>query len=201
MVEPPHEDAMTRVSGLFVLAALAGFAATAVIAQAGVDPALLAKANAGDAASQVAVGASYAQTAGSTQDRDDAAEAWKQSAAWYAKAAAQNYTPGEIRLAEAYSYGHGVERDPAKAAGYYRKAADQGDVGAQGTLAMLYTMGQGVPQSDVDAYFWFDLAAAVKSPNQERYITNRQNVGTRITTDELEAVREREKKWKAAHPR
>jgi TPR repeat protein len=201
MVERSHEVAMTRVPGFLLLAALAAFAVTISFAQAGIDPAVLAKANAGDAVSQVAVGANYAQTAGSTQDQDDAAEAWKQSAEWYAKAAAQNYVPGEIRLAEAYSYGRGVERDPAKAAAFYRKAADQGDVGAQGTLAMLYTMGQGVPQSDVDAYFWFDLAAAVNSPNQDRYITNRQNVGTRITTDELEAVREREKKWKAEHPR
>jgi TPR repeat protein len=62
-------------------------------------------------------------------------------------------------------------------------------------------MGQGVPQSDVEAYFWFDLAAAVKTANQDRYIANRQNVGTRITADELEAVQERVKKWKAAHPR
>jgi hypothetical protein len=30
---------------------------------------------------------------------------------------------------------------------------------------------------------------------------NRQNVGTRITADELEAVELRVKHWKAAHPR
>ncbi len=88
-----------------------------------------------------------------------------------------------------------------RAAAWYRKAADQGDPRAQGTLGMLYSLGQGVPRSDPDAYFWLDLAASVDSPNQAQYIANRQNVGTRITTDELADVEDREAQWKAAHPR
>jgi hypothetical protein len=66
---------------------------------------------------------------------------------------------------------------------------------------MLYTLGQGVPRSDVEAYYWLDLAAAVKSPSQDQYVANRQNVGTRITADELEGVQERVAAWKAKHPR
>jgi hypothetical protein len=53
----------------------------------------------------------------------------------------------------------------------------------------------------VEAYYWLDLAAAVKGPNQDQYAANRQNVGTRITADELEQVQEREAAWKAKHPR
>jgi TPR repeat protein len=166
-----------------------------------VDAALLARANTGDAAAQVSVGEQYAKAAGMTQDPDDAADAWKKSAEWYGKAAAQENIPGEIHLAECYRDGRGLARDMSKAAQWYRKAADQDDAGAQGTLAMLYVMGQGVPQSDVDAYFWLDLAAAIPSANQQRYIINRQNVGTRITAEDLEAVRKREKQWKAANPR
>ncbi len=166
-----------------------------------VDAALVARANAGDAAAQVAVGEQYAKTAAAMQDPDDAADAWKKAAAWFRKAAERGDIPGEIHLADCYRDGRGVAREMAQAAQWYRKAADQGDAAAQGTLAMLYVMGQGVPQSDVDAYFWLDLAAAVSSPNQERYIVNRQNVGTRITADELETVRQRIKQWKAAHPR
>ena len=169
-------------------------------AQATVDAGLLAKANGGDAAAQVAVGEAYARAAGAASDPDDATENWNKSAEWYIKAAAQSYVPGEIHLAECYTYGHGVPRDKVKSAEWYRKAAEQGDAGAQGTLAMLYTMGQGVPQDDAEAYFWFDLAASAETPNRERYITNRQNVGTRITADELAAVQQRLKKWKAAHP-
>ena len=108
---------------------------------------------------------------------------------------------GEIHVAEAFSYGRGVERDMTKAAEWYRKAADQGDPGAQGTLAMLFSSARACPRATTDAYFWFDLAASADTPGRDRYIQNRQNVGTRITVNELAAVQERLKKWKAAHPR
>ncbi len=161
---------------------------------AAIDPALLAKATAGDAASQILIGEKYAAGAGVAQD-------YKQAADWYRKAADQGNVAAEIHLADLYRDGQGVARDKEQAAAWYRKAAEQGDAGAQGTLGTLYTYGQGVPQSDVDAYFWFDLAAAVKGPNQARYIANRQNVGTRITADDLAAEQERVAKWKTAHPR
>ena len=97
--------------------------------------------------------------------------------------------------------GKGFPRDMEQAAAWYRKAAEQGDVAAQGTLGVLYSIGQGVPQNDVEAYYWLDLAAAVKGPNQEQYAANRQMIGTQITADELEEVQERVAKWLAAHPR
>jgi hypothetical protein len=161
---------------------------------AGVDPALLAKATEGDLAAQVALGEKLAAGVDGPQDLQQAAE-------WYRKAAEQGSVAGEVHLAELYRDGRGVPRDRAQAAQWYRKAAEQGDAAAQGTLAMLYVMGQGVPQSDVEAYYWLDLAAAVKTPRQDQYIANRQNVGTRITVEELQAVQERSAKWKAAHPR
>jgi TPR repeat protein len=89
----------------------------------------------------------------------------------------------------------------AQAAEWYRKAAEQGDADAQATLGVLYSLGQGVPHSDVEAYYWLDLAAAVKGPNQEKYAANRQMIGTHITADELADVEERVAKWLAAHPR
>jgi hypothetical protein len=167
--------------------------------QTTVDAGLIAKANGGDAAAQVAVGETYAKAAGAAQDPDEAAENWTKASAWYLKAAEQSYVAGEVHLAECYTYGHGVARDKVKAADWYRKAAEQGDSGAQGTLAMLYTLGQGVAQDDAEAYFWFDVAATADTPNRERYLTNRQNVGTRITADELANVQRRLKKWKAEH--
>jgi hypothetical protein len=155
------------------------------------DSALLAKANAGDAVSQVQAGQAY------EANRD-----FKQAAEWYRKAADQGSISGEIHLAELYrDGGKGFPRDMTQAAAWYRKAADQGHPAAQGALAMLYTLGQGVPRSDVEAYYWLDLAAAVKSPNQAQYAANRQNVGTRITAEELADVEDRVAQWKAAHPR
>lgn len=161
---------------------------------AGMDPGLLSKATSGDAAAQVAVGEKYAAGV-------DVAQDLKQAAEWYRKAAEQGNAAGEVHLAELCRDGRGVARDKTQAAEWYRKAAEQGDAAAQGTLAMLYVMGQGVPQSDVEAYYWLDLAAAVKTPQQEQYIANRQNVGARITVEELQLVQERVAKWKAAHPR
>lgn len=162
----------------------------------GIDPALLGKANGGDAAAQVKVGECYENGQGVARDG-------KQAAEWYRRAAEQRSVSGALHLAEIYRDGDGKDfpRDMEQAAGWYRKAADQGDAGAQGTLGMLYTLGQGVPRSDVEAYFWLDLAAGVTSPNQAQYIANRQNVGTRITAEELADVQDREEKWKAAHPR
>jgi TPR repeat protein len=142
----------------------------------------------------VALGDKYAAGEGVVQN-------YKLAAEWYRKAAEAGNVPGEIHLADGYRDGRGLTRDMAQAAAWYRKAADQGDAAAQGTLAMLYTLGQGVPRNDVEAYYWLDLAAAVKGPNQARYAANRQNVGTRITADELAAVQERVAAWKAAHPR
>jgi TPR repeat protein len=174
---------------------LASAAQTPVSAAAGIDPALLAKANAGDAASQVLVGESYA--AGKLVARDT-----KLAVAWYRKAAGQGDLAGELHLAALLrDGGKGFPRDMAQAAAWYRKAAEQGDPGAQATLGVLYSMGQGVPHNDVEAYYWLDLAAAVKGPNQAQYAANRQMVGTHITADELDAVQERVAQWKAAHPR
>lgn len=164
-------------------------------ASGGIDPALLAKANAGDTSAQVAVGQSYSEGKGVTRD-------YKQAAEWFQKAAEKNNVDAEMRLAALYRDGSkNFPRDIQKAAGWYRKAADQGDATAQGTLGTLYSMGQGVPQSYVEAYYWLDLAASVKGPRQAQYAANRQMMGEHITADELADVQDRETKWKAAHPR
>lgn len=161
----------------------------------GIDPALLVKANGGDATAQVMVGEHYA--AGDGVGRD-----LSQAAVWYKKAAGTGDISGQMHLAALYrDGGKGFARDMAQAAIWYRKAAEQGDVTAQATLGLLYSLGQGLPKDDVEAYFWVDLAASVKSPKQEQYAANRQLIGTHITTDELEEVQERIAKWLAAHPR
>jgi hypothetical protein len=89
----------------------------------------------------------------------------------------------------------------AQAAVWYRKVAEQGDPTAQATLGSLYSVGQGVTRDDVEAFFWFDLAASAPGPNQDRFAANRQIVGTRITADEVALARQRVAKWKAAHAR
>ena len=167
-----------------------------------IDAAVLAKASGGDAAAEVEVGESYAHAAETTHDKAQIADDYRQAEAWYRKAAEQKNLAGELHLAALYrDGGQGFPRDMTQAAAWYRKAADQGDPDSQATLGVLYSMGQGVPQSDVEAYFWLDLAASVKGPNQEKYAANRQMIGQHITADELSDVEDRVAAWKAAHPR
>lgn len=158
----------------------------------GIDPALVAKATAGDAPSMLLVAKAYATGSGVDQDDSIAVD-------WYRKAADLGNIEAEIRLAECYRDGRGAPRDMAQAASWYRKAAEQGDLAAQATLGLLYSVGLGVGRDYVEAYFWFDLAASATSPNQDRYVANRQNVGTQITADEVALARQRVAKWKAAH--
>jgi TPR repeat protein len=182
--------------------ALAGAMLPAWGQTAGVDEALVAKAKGGDAAAQVLMGESYAAEAAGLHNATEAGAAYKTAAEWYRKAAEQGFIAGEMHLAALYrDGGKGFQRDMQQAAAWYRKAAEQGDVTAQGTLGVLYSIGQGVPKDDVEAYFWLDLAAGTKGPNQDKYAQSRQLVGTHITTDEVEEVEERVAKWLAAHPR
>jgi TPR repeat protein len=168
-----------------------------------IDPALLAKANSGDAVAQVQLGDS-ARAAGDAvpHNLQVAAEYYKQAIAWYRKAAEQGSIAGQMHLAALYrDGGKGFSRDMAQAAEWYRKAAEQGDVTAQASLGVLYSIGQGVPHDDVEAYYWLDLAASVKGPNQQKYAANRQMIGTHITTNQLDEVQDRAAAWIAAHPR
>jgi TPR repeat protein len=180
---------------LLLAAIIPSVLATAFAQASNIDPALLSRANAGDAAAQTLVGESYAT--GKCVPRD-----LKQAAVWFRKAADKGDTGGEVHLAALYrDGGKDFPRNMELAAEWYRKAAEQGDVTAQGVLGVLYSIGQGVPQNNVEAYYWLDLAAAAKSPDQQKYAANRQMVGTHITVDEMAAVEERAATWRAAHPR
>jgi TPR repeat protein len=181
---------------------LAAAALSATAQTPAIDPALLDKANAGDSAAQVAVGEKYVADAAAMHNVSQAGEAYIAAEEWYRKAAEQASIPGEMHLAALYrDGGKGFPRDLVQAAAWYRKAAEQGDVTAQATLGVLYSIGQGVPHNDVEAYFWLDLAASVRGPNQDKYAANRQMIGTHITSDQLEEVQQRVANWLAAHPR
>lgn len=160
-----------------------------------VDPALVAKAEAGDAVAAMAVGEAYAKAAGRAQD-------CKAAAGWFARPATKGNLEAILRLAALYRDGcRNLPRDATASADWYQKAAIAGDTGAQGTLGTLYSFGQGVAQDYKEAYFWLDLAAHTSGPKQQQYAANRQLVGTHLTTDEVAAIKERVEDWIAAHPR
>jgi TPR repeat protein len=190
-----------RLVAWFAFSAAAAFAQVPGPETTAVDPALLAKAAAGDVGAELAVADAYQAGKGAPREPRQLAADYQQAAAWYQKAADQGNIQAEIHLADLYRDGRGVARDMARAVSWYRKAADQGDAGAQGSLGLLYSVGMGVPRDDVEAYYWLSLAAEVKGPNQARYTTNRQSVGEHITVDQEAAVKDRVAAWKAAHPR
>ena len=112
---------------------------------------LKAKAESGDAKSQVELGVAYA--AGDGVPTDDA-----EAVRWFRKAAEQGDAAGEYSLGEMYVTGRGVGTDYKQASKWMQKAAAQGDVRALTNLGAMYIHGIGVVQDDT-AFFFTKQAA------------------------------------------
>ena len=79
----------------------------------------------------------------------------------------------------------------------YRLAAEQGDAEAQSNLGNRYANGTGVPQDYVQAYMWFNLAAA---QGDEGARDNRNRVADMMTPAQIEEAQRLAREWLAAHP-
>ena len=124
------------------------------------------RSNAGDAASQLALGRAY--STGHGVDKDDA-QAWL----WYRRAAEQGHPEAQFELGERYAYGLGVRQDDGEAADWYRKAAEQShhkaaealrandpvDADDQYRLGCDYYLSSRVPRNDAKAAHWYRRAA------------------------------------------
>jgi TPR repeat protein len=141
---------LRRLADWLAVAVLTLCMAVAVSAQSkGIEPALLAKAKAGDVESQWLVGSAYEDTRHYTD-----------AAVWLRKAAASGSVLAQDHLAYLYDQGDGVPQDDAQAAFWLRKAGEKGDSYAQFQLGVLYSGGNGVPHDDERAAFWWRKAAA-----------------------------------------
>ena len=79
---------------------------------------------------------------------------------WYSKAADLGDSDALCRLAGAYKYGHGVEKDMAQALQLYKKAITiDGNVDALLDLGLCYLKGEGVPQNDSHGFFLMERSA------------------------------------------
>ena len=118
-----------------------------------------AQADGGDADAQFALGLKYGNGEGDLQD-------FPQAAQWYRKAADQNHALAQFNLGIMYAKGQGMPRDDAEAVMWIRKAAEGGDAGAQFNLgaryhrASLRDVQMDAVESRIEAYKWFQLAAA-----------------------------------------
>jgi len=117
-----------------------------------IDPALLAKANAGDASSENELASLY-------EDGKSVLQDYEQAVVWYRKAAEQGFSPAQFNLGWMYETGHGIPQDFVQAAAWYRKAADQGDEDAQDRLGEAYLIFPGIPHDYAQAAEWFRKAA------------------------------------------
>ena len=206
------------VAGLFLTFALISTLAAAQDAASGLDPALLAKANSGDAASQFQVAVEYQK--GDLVPRDFVqAEMWYRKAAelgdaraqynlgllylqkqsgimkdeaqavtWLRKAADQGNSGAQASLALCYSQGHGVLRDDAQALAWYQKAVAQNNTDAMVNLALLYARGQGVPKDDRQAFDLTSKAAELGAANAQYQLGMDYDLGQGIKKDKNQAM-------------
>ena len=120
--------------------------------KSGIDPAVLAKAKAGDAEAQFSVATAYRNGLGVPKDQ-------VKSVSWLRKSAEQDLPYAQYDLGLCYSLGKGVTKDDAQAAAWYHKAASQGQSDAMRALAMLYDEGKGVQKDTKQAFELFSKAA------------------------------------------
>jgi hypothetical protein len=132
----------------------------------GIDPAVMAKANAGDAKSQLLVGYAYYMGEGPQWDL-------AQAATWYRKAAENGNSTAQFSLGWAYLWGgYGITEDHNQAAAWFRKAAAgqliemskvpqmiPGLTNPYSMLALIYEDGKDLPQDYSQAAFWYRKAA------------------------------------------
>jgi TPR repeat protein len=112
---------------------------------------LLAKATAGDAAAQLALGQAHVSGKGATKDPKAAIE-------WLTKAADQRNLEAQLALGKLYLGGSGVPKNGIESAKWYRLAADQGSTTAQIQLARMHLAGTGVSKDEVEACKWAKIA-------------------------------------------
>jgi uncharacterized protein len=119
-----------------------------------------ARAEAGDAAAQLALGTAYENGDGVTQS-DQRAMQWYRKAGEHGNAAAQN------RLGVMYSGGKGVEKDKTEAFRWFQTSARQKYPAAMFNLGTAYYNGDGVAVDVASAYAWFLLAREAGSSPAE----------------------------------
>jgi TPR repeat protein len=150
----------------------------------------LAKAQRGDASSQMWLGCAYEQGWLGTTNFPEALK-------WFRRSAEQGNPDAQFELGQMYAQGEGVAVNYALAAKWYRKAAEHvPDLGGAGqgrnNLGLLYMSGDGVPKDYVHAYMWFSLVSEA-------------NPNLRFAKDQMtpEQIRQAERlaaEWKNRHP-
>ena len=123
---------------------------------------------------------------------------------WYQKAAEQGYAPAQNNLALMYLEGKGVPHNPEKTLRLAFEAAQQGSAITQDLLGQTFEEGLfGVEGVDVEAYYWYSLAARnpanlnqAADPNlATEVLTRREEVGKRLTEEQRNEIQQQVADW------
>ena len=123
-----------------------------------------AKAEAGDAESQVELGRRYLNGEGVAKREMEAVR-------WFRKAAEQNYAEAQYNLGLCYEHGEGVAADRVEAMKWFRKAAEQNDADAQFNLGMCYERADAGTEDWAEVYKWLSLAAGQGHEGAKKFMT------------------------------
>ena len=108
----------------------------------------------GHANAQLNLGVMYATGEGVPQNHTEAVR-------WVRMAAEQGDVVAQFYLGVMYATGEGVvPQNHTEAVRWVRMAAEQGDVVAQFYLGVMYATGEGIPKDYIQAYAWWNIAAA-----------------------------------------
>ena len=151
----------------------------------------------GHAESQFVLGVMYAR--GEVGNPD-----FQEGAQWFQKAAEQGYATAQNNLAHMYLEGKGVPQNTEKALRFAFEAAHQGTAITQNLLGNAFAEGlYGVAKVDVEAYYWYSLAARTLAdlnqaadPNLVTDIlARREEVGKRLTEEQRNEIQQQVADW------
>jgi len=112
------------------------------------------KAEKGDAEAQFAVATMYDLGV-------DVPRNYAESGKWYLKAANQGLAEAQFKLGVRYfEFGRQAKENYTTAFSWFFKAGNQGIAAAQFNIGLMYQQGRGVPTNKVEAYKWYNVAAA-----------------------------------------
>ncbi len=88
--------------------------------------------------------------------------------------------------------------DYATALREWRPLAEEGDAYAQHNLGITYSNGQGVPQDYAEAHMWFNLAASIFPPGEDRdkAVNNRDIVAEGMTPAQISEAEKLAREWR-----
>lgn len=138
------------------------------------------RAERGDPAAQVELGARYHRGKGVGQDLARARR-------WYGRAAEQGNAVGQFNLGVLYAFGDGIPKDPGEALKWYLRAAQTGYPSAQFNLGVLYATGEGVTKDGREAARWYRKAAERGFRPAQLNLAMVYHLGEGIQKDEEEA--------------